>query len=156
MSKFSLIFTSFCDILVSKKEEITQSLVKIVQSCFDRSKKIDMFSLFLHIVIVVAIALFGMFLLGVAKTEHEIIMHPSNDISYVEQAEQKKDESHLININTASKEELMLLAGIGEKKAENIIAYREKTPFTCPEDIVKVEGIGNHTYEKFADKICVE
>lgn len=129
-------------------------MVKIVQIYFGR-KKIDVFSLFLNVVIVVAVALIGMFLLGMEETKHEIVMSPTEDVVYTEQTEEKSD-SCLININTASKAELMLLEGIGEKKAESIIAYREKTPFTCPEDIVKVEGIGMRTYEKFADKICVE
>lgn len=64
--------------------------------------------------------------------------------------------SGLININTASKTELMKLSGIGESKAEAIIEYREKNGnFTKISDIKKVSGIGSSTYEKFKDSICV-
>ncbi|QKF64545.1 ComEA family DNA-binding protein [Campylobacter corcagiensis] len=43
-----------------------------------------------------------------------------------------------VNINTASKEELMTLKGIGEGKAKAIIEYREKNKFDKPEDIKNV------------------
>ena len=43
--------------------------------------------------------------------------------------------SNLVNINTASLNELMTLSGGGESKAKNIISYRENTPFKTIEDI---------------------
>lgn len=61
----------------------------------------------------------------------------------------------LININTATKEELMTLSGIGETKALDIISYREKTPFTSIEDIKNVSGIGDSTYNEIKDYITV-
>ena len=61
----------------------------------------------------------------------------------------------LININTATKEELMTLSGIGETKALAIISYREKTPFTSIEDIKNVSGIGDSTYNEIKDYITV-
>ena len=60
-----------------------------------------------------------------------------------------------ININTATKEELMTLSGIGETKAEAIIEYRKKTPFQTIEDLKKVSGIGDSTYEKIKEQITV-
>ncbi|KEI15080.1 helix-hairpin-helix domain-containing protein [Clostridium haemolyticum] len=61
-----------------------------------------------------------------------------------------------ININTATKEELMKLPGVGESTANNIIDYREKNgEFNRIEDITKVNRIGNKTLEKFKDKIEV-
>ena len=62
-----------------------------------------------------------------------------------------------ININTASKEELMQLEGVGSAIAERIVEYREANgPFVAPEDIMNVKGIGESTYEKNKDRIAVE
>lgn len=64
--------------------------------------------------------------------------------------------SDLININTASLEQLMTLSGIGESKAKSIISYREENGnFKAIEDITKVSGIGQALYEKIKDYITV-
>ena len=61
-----------------------------------------------------------------------------------------------ININTATSVQLQRLEGIGEKKAADIIAYREQNgTFNSIEDIMKVQGIGQKTFEKFKDDIEV-
>lgn len=57
-----------------------------------------------------------------------------------------------ININTATKDQLITLDGIGESTAQKIIDAR---PFEKVEDILEVSGIGDATYEKFKDDICV-
>lgn len=68
-----------------------------------------------------------------------------------ETAEKKK-----VNINTASKEELMTLRGIGASRAEDIIAYREKHgSFQNIEDIMKVSGIKDAAFEKIKEDITV-
>ena len=60
-----------------------------------------------------------------------------------------------ININTADRETLCSLPGIGAAKAEAIIAYREeKGAFSDPGDIMNVSGIGESLYEKIKDLIC--
>lgn len=68
---------------------------------------------------------------------------------------QEREEK--ININQGSIEELTQLHRIGPKYAERIIEYREKNgPFEKPEDIMKVPGIGQKTWETNKDRITVE
>lgn len=58
-------------------------------------------------------------------------------------------QSTLINLNTATKEQLMTLNGIGEVKAAAIIAYRqEKGVFNSVDEIKNISGIGDKTFEK--------
>ena len=61
-----------------------------------------------------------------------------------------------VNINRADKQTLMTLPGIGESKAEKIIAYREENgSFSCIEDIMLVGGIKEGLFNKVKDGICV-
>lgn len=65
-------------------------------------------------------------------------------------------ERGLVNINTADKSELMTLSGIGETRADAIIAYRESEgSFQKIEDIMKVSGIKEGAFEKVKDQITV-
>lgn len=63
----------------------------------------------------------------------------------------------LINLNTATAEQLMTLSGIGEAKAAAILEYRKKAgQFTDIEEIMNVSGIGEAMFEKIKDKITVK
>ncbi len=62
----------------------------------------------------------------------------------------------LININTATLEELDTLPGVGPSKAQAIIDYREQNgPFQTIEDIINVSGIGSVTFEEIKDRITI-
>ena len=63
----------------------------------------------------------------------------------------------LVNLNRADKSALMTLTGIGETRAEAILAYRETHGgFSSVEELMQVEGIKEKTYEKLKDKITVD
>lgn len=67
-----------------------------------------------------------------------------------------KIEGDKININTASKEELKTIPGIGDVTAEKILDYREKNgAFSKIEDLKKIDRIGDKTLEKIKDKVDI-
>ncbi len=62
-----------------------------------------------------------------------------------------------VNLNRADKSELETLPGVGPRKAEAIIEYRETNgPFKTIEDLMLVSGFGEKTFEKLKDKITVK
>lgn len=70
--------------------------------------------------------------------------------------ESNSTTSSIVNINTATKDELMNISGIGESKAISIISYREEVGcFSTIEDIMNVSGIGESLFEKIKNNITV-
>lgn len=66
------------------------------------------------------------------------------------------DREQKLNLNTATAAELMQLKGIGEVRAADIVAYRDKHgPFSRIEDIMKVPGIKDAAFQKIKDDITV-
>ena len=67
-----------------------------------------------------------------------------------------EEAAGLVNINTATLEELCTLTGIGEAKAQSIISYREENgDFSSIEEIMNISGIKEGVYEKIKDQITV-
>lgn len=80
----------------------------------------------------------------------------SNNISTRPNSSTINSQNNKISINTADLSLLMTIKGIGEVKAKAIIEYRNKNGlFKAIEDITKVKGIGNSTFEKIKDYIKV-
>jgi competence protein ComEA len=68
----------------------------------------------------------------------------------------ESSSGRLINLNTASLDELMTLPGIGEDRANAIIAYRSKSGgFKTIENILDISGIGPSTFDRLKDLITV-
>lgn len=73
-----------------------------------------------------------------------------------EMTEKKSEDDGKVNINTAAKEELMTLPGVGEAKAALIIQYREEHgSFQAIEDIMSISGIKEGLFGKIKDYIKV-
>jgi competence protein ComEA len=74
-----------------------------------------------------------------------------------ETAEAVEEASGRVNINTASKEVLVTLPGIGESKADNILAYRaEHGGFSSIEEIMEIPGIKEAVFSKIKELITVD
>lgn len=93
---------------------------------------------------------------SVSETEFYPVYESVAVISETEEVQQDKTEFP-INLNTASKEELMLIKGIGDILADRIIDYRNQhNGFSSVNQLVEVEGIGEIKLEKFSSFLYVE
>ncbi len=104
----------------------------------------------------------------VVSSEMMITIYTKDEVANQKKAEaiveEKNDDDSslneelttLVNLNTADVEELMLLPGIGESKANLIIQYRENCgPFTSKEELMYIKGIGEAIYAKLESYITV-
>ncbi|AVK84234.1 competence protein ComEA [Lysinibacillus sp. B2A1] len=70
---------------------------------------------------------------------------------------ESNQKNQKVNLNKADEAALSTLSGIGPSKAQSIISYREENgSFTTIEDLKKVSGIGEKTFEKLKDSITVK
>ncbi|MCD5491460.1 helix-hairpin-helix domain-containing protein [Lactobacillus delbrueckii] len=81
---------------------------------------------------------------------------PSASASSVSSSTSGAASGDLINLNTATASDLQKLNGIGEKKAEQIIAYRqEKGAFKSIDELKEVSGIGDKTFAAIKDQLTI-
>lgn len=85
--------------------------------------------------------------------------YENNDYEAVSSTADNDDNisvSFPLNLNTCTKEELMEIDGIGEVRADAIIAYREKLGgYSSVEQLKDISGIGDKTFEKIAPYVTV-
>ena len=84
-------------------------------------------------------------------------MHLSDETFSVQAAENVSGQDDgKVNLNTASKEELLTLNGIGDVRAQAILKYREEHgEFRSIEELMEVEGIKKGTFQKLKDQIKI-
>ena len=60
----------------------------------------------------------------------------------------------VLDLNAATVAELDGLPGIGRKKAEAIVAFRDKHPFRRPTEVMRVKGVGQKLYLRLKESVC--
>ncbi len=85
------------------------------------------------------------------------------DVVYVSEEEYQKLSlqsditSVILNINTATAEELTAISGVGTALAEKIVSYRqEHGSFSSVDELINIEGIGEQTLKKIAPYVTVD
>ncbi|MDD6327527.1 MAG: helix-hairpin-helix domain-containing protein [Lachnospiraceae bacterium] len=78
-------------------------------------------------------------------------------VAFEAESQEEQSANTVVHLNTATKEQLMSLSGIGESKADAILAYRtEHGRFSSIEELLQVSGIGEGIYDKIKDNIVLD
>ena len=81
----------------------------------------------------------------------------SEDVSLLQSSENSEESSFPVNINTATKEKLCTIPGVGDVRAEAILKYRtENGSFHSTEELMNVPGIKEGTYNKIKEYVKVQ
>lgn len=125
-----------------------------------------------EILIGVSLIIVGVIILYIALSQPKVISktESSVNISSVSSVEEStslavkhsspskidKDENAVVNINTCTAEELMQIPGIGESKANAIVAYRNVIgSYSNTEEVKNISGFSDKFYESIKDNITI-
>lgn len=125
-----------------------------------------------EILIGVSLIIVGVIILYIALSQPKVISktESSENISSVSSVEEstfsaakssssskiEKDENAVVNINTCTPEELMQIPGIGESKANAIVAYRNVIgSYSNTEEVKNISGFSDKFYESIKDNITI-
>lgn len=125
-----------------------------------------------EILIGVSLIIVGVIILYIALSQPKVISESKSSeiVSSVSIAEEstssavthsssskiEKDADAVVNINTCTPEELMQIPGIGESKANAIVAYREiYGSYSSTEEVKNISGFSDKFYESIKDNITV-
>lgn len=82
---------------------------------------------------------------------------PAEETAEESEPEPEEETTDLVNVNTATEEELIALPGIGEVRAAAIVEYRQEYgPFQAVEDLLLVPGIGEGILNQLMGLVTVE
>ncbi|WIG40981.1 helix-hairpin-helix domain-containing protein [Bacillus toyonensis] len=88
--------------------------------------------------------------------QDQMILYVPNKNEQVQDLATSSKGEGKVQINAASKEQLEKITGIGSRKAESILKYREEHgPFQKIEDLLNIDGIGVKSLEKIKDQIII-
>ena len=88
--------------------------------------------------------------------QDQMLLYIPNKNEPVQEGAASSKKEGKVQINTASKEELEKITGIGSRKAESILKYREEHgPFQKIDDLLEIDGIGRKSLEKIKDQIII-
>ena len=135
-----------------KATEIIRNVKSFVMKLL-KSEKIVLLITAIFLALAIGVAI------GNAESRASVVFSHSSFVGRGAEALENREEGivFIININTASAQQLQTLKGIGPVLAERIVQYREtKGPFKTIEDITKVRGIGAGVYNNIAGYISVE
>ena len=106
----------------------------------------------------IAIILIGCYLIGFRIYQNRTVkISPPEPVAVTEPVQEESVATEKININKATKEELVTIYGIGEVLAERIIKQRESIgEYMSVEELLSIEGIGEKLFQQIEKFITVE